>query len=127
MNWRRVAAKTISKTRKVFRFQFHQNERRLTSPCEFRELKRHCPVHVAPERHHEVGDAVELLPAPAIEFGRLPVARRQWIDLVVTSGVPQREPLLPLTAKFREAMSRRSDIRRKLVGHPVGLAEMFGL
>ena len=71
---------------------------------ELRKLPRHGPVYAAPERHHEVGDPVEPLPAPGIKFGRLAVARRQRIDLLVAAGEAQREPFLPLAAKFREAM-----------------------
>jgi hypothetical protein len=56
----------------------------------------------------------------------LPIARRQRVDLVVAAGEAQREPFLPLAAKFREAMGGRAVIRRKLVCNPVGLAEMLG-
>src|SRR5882757_5507052 len=49
-------------------------------------------IHLAPERHYEIGDASQLLPAPQVKFGRLPVARRQRVDLVVAPGVAQREP-----------------------------------
>ena len=64
-------------------------------------------VDLAPERHHEIGDAVEPFPAPCIEFRRLAVARRQRIDFVVASGEAQREPFLALAAEFRQPMRRR--------------------
>ena len=48
-----------------------------------RKMPRDPAVHLAPERHHEIGDAIEPLPAPLVEFRRLAVARRQRIDLVV--------------------------------------------
>ena len=35
------------------------------------------PIHLAPERHHEIGDPVEPFPSPSVEFRRLAVARRQ--------------------------------------------------
>ena len=37
------------------------------------ELKRHRPIHLAPERHHEIGDAVEPFPAPLVEFAGWPL------------------------------------------------------
>src|SRR5882762_10489615 len=57
------------------------------------------PIHLAPERHDQIGDAVETFPAPLIELRRLPVARRQRVDLVVATGVAQREPFLALAAE----------------------------
>src|SRR5882672_8698330 len=75
-------------------------------------------IHLAPERHHEIGDAVQPFPAPQIEFGRLAVTRSQWIDLVDVPGEPQREPFLPLAAEFGEAMRGRTVIGWKLVTHP---------
>src|SRR6478735_5146274 len=80
-------------------------------------------VHLAPERHDQIGDAVETFPAPLIELRRLPVARRQRIDLVVAPGIAQREPFLPLAAEFGETMRGGAVIGRKLVTHPVGFAE----
>src|SRR5436190_6010526 len=93
---------------------------------EFHKMPRHHPVHVAPEWHHEIGDAVEPLPAPGIEFGRLAVAQRQRVDLVVAADEPQREPFLPLAAELGEAMCGRSVIGRKFIFYPIGLAEIFG-
>src|SRR6266849_10673942 len=66
-------------------------------------MLRHRPVDVAPERHHEIGDAVEPLPSPLVEFRRLAVARRQRIDFVVASCETQREPFLPLAAEISPA------------------------
>src|SRR4029078_360404 len=100
------------------------------NPCnlagEFRKCLRHHPVHVAPERHDQVRHAVEPLPAPRSEFGRLAVARRQRVDLVVVAGEAQREPFLPLAAELGEAMRGRSVIGRKFIFYPIGLAEIFG-
>ena len=64
----------------------------------------HGPVHVATERHHEVGDAIKPLPPPLIEFRRLAVACRQRIDFLLDAGEAQCEPFLPLPAKLREPM-----------------------
>src|SRR6478752_4617143 len=64
--------------------------------CKCRERCRYGLVHLAPERHDQIGDAVETFPAPGIELRRLPVARRQRIDLIVAPGIAQREPFLPL-------------------------------
>jgi F-type H+-transporting ATPase subunit epsilon len=72
--------------------------------CEFRENMCHRAVGVAPERHHEIGNAVEPLPSPSVEFRRLAVARRQRIDLIIASCETQREPFLPLAAEFRQAV-----------------------
>ena len=55
-------------------------ENATASARKSREVPRHGPIHVAAERHDEIGDTVEPLPAPGIEFRRLAVARRQWID-----------------------------------------------
>src|SRR3954453_15480538 len=90
---------------------------------KFRKELRHRPVDLAAERYHEVGDAVEPLPAPLIEFRRLPVARGQGIHLVILAGEAQREPFLPLAAEFRQPVRWRSVIRREIVGEPSGLAE----
>ena len=90
-------------------------------------MLRHRPIDLAPERHHEIGDAVEPLPAPCVEFRRLVVARRQRIDLVIAAGEAQREPFLPLAAEFRQPVRRRPVIGRKLVSQPVGLAEIVGV
>src|SRR3954466_7931636 len=59
------------------------------SRCDF-------AIHLAPERHHEIGDMVEPLPAPLVEFRLLSVARRQRIDFAVLAGEAQREPFLAL-------------------------------
>ncbi len=75
-------------------------------PCEFRENLGHRAVDVAPERHHQIGDAVEPLPSPRVEFRRLAVARRQRIDLVITSCETQRKPFLPLAAEGDVMMAR---------------------
>src|SRR5882724_6955416 len=101
-------------------------EEAASSSGKFRETPRHFLIDVAPERHDEVGDAVEPFPAPGIEFGRLAVARRQRVDVVVTSGETQREPFLPLATELGEAV-RRSVIGRKVVSQPAGLAEIIGL
>src|SRR4051794_5990454 len=75
-------------------------------PREFREASGDCAIDLAPERHHEIGDPIEAFPSPCVEFGRLAVARRQRIDLLVASEKAQREPFLPLAAEFREPMRR---------------------
>jgi hypothetical protein len=49
-------------------------------------MLRDASIHVAPERHDEIGDAVEAFPAPGIEFGGLSVAWRQRVDLIVAAG-----------------------------------------
>jgi hypothetical protein len=90
-----------------------------------RKTPRHHPVHFAPERHHEIGDAVEPLPAPGVEFRRLAVTRRQWIDFLFGAGETQREPFLALAAEFREAMRWRPVVRWKLVGVPIGFVEIL--
>src|SRR6185437_14285262 len=68
-------------------------------PGEFRKTCGHRAIDLAPERHHEIGDPIEALPPPCIEFSRLVVARRQRIDLLVASHESQREPFLPLAAE----------------------------
>src|SRR5439155_7769655 len=85
---------------------------------EIRKGLRHRPVHLAPERHHEVGDTVEPFPAPLVEFRRLAVARCQRIDFVVTAGEAQREPFLPLAAVFGHPMRRRTVVWRIFVRYP---------
>src|SRR5664279_1213709 len=72
------------------------------SSRESRKALRHCPIHLAPERHHQIGDAVEPFPSPLIEFRRLAVARRQRVDFVFGARETQREPFLPLAAEFGE-------------------------
>src|SRR5512140_838994 len=63
---------------------------------ECRKTLRYGPIYIAPERHHEIGDAVEPFPSPLVEFRRLAVTRRQRIDFIVAPGKAQREPLLAL-------------------------------
>src|SRR4030081_3207725 len=67
---------------------------------EFCERRGYGPIHLAPERHDEVRDAVETFPRPLIELRRLAIARGQRVDLVVATGVAQREPFLALAAGF---------------------------
>src|SRR5580698_9564069 len=93
---------------------------------EFCELMRHRAVDVAAERHHEFGDAIELFPAPLVEFRRLAVARGEWIDLLLGAGKTQRKPFLPLAAKLRQPVRWSARIGRKLVTQPIGLAEIVG-
>src|SRR3954454_527718 len=87
--------------------------------CKSRERAGDRFIYVAPERDHQIGDAIEPLPAPGIEFRRLAVARRQRIDLVIASGKAQRKPFLPLAAEFGEPVRGRSVIGWKLVGQPI--------
>src|SRR5882762_6073684 len=101
-------------------------EEAVSSSGKFREAPRHFLINAAAERHDQIGDAVEPLPAPGIEFGRLAVARRQRVDLVVAAGEPQREPFLPLAAELGEAMRGRSVIGWNFIFYPIGLAEIFG-
>src|SRR5476651_1349523 len=84
-------------------------------------------IHLAPERHHEVGDAVEPFPSPLVEFGRLTVTWCQRIDFVIGACETQREPFLALAAEFGEPMRRRHGEWRKLVCQPVGFAEIAGI
>src|SRR5215471_3959335 len=72
------------------------------SPRKLRKLPRHLAIDLAPERHDEIGDAVEPLPAPGIELRRLIVARHRRIDFVVAAGKSQCEPCLALPAEFCE-------------------------
>src|SRR5450631_4098715 len=65
---------------------------------------RHGPIHLAPERYHEIGDAIEPLPSPPIELRWLAVARRQRIDFVIAPNKTQREPFLPLAAESGETV-----------------------
>src|SRR5450755_2753937 len=97
------------------------------SSGEFRKSLRHRPIHLAPERHHEVGDAVEPFPSPLVEFGRLTVTWGQRIDFVIGPCETQREPFLSLAAEFGEPMRRRHGEWRKLVCQPVGFAEIAGI
>jgi hypothetical protein len=73
-----------------------------TSSREFCKALRHRPIHLAPERHDEIGDAVESLPSPLVEFRRLAVAWRQGIDFMIGPGETQREPFLTLAAESCE-------------------------
>src|SRR5580692_5790911 len=100
--------------------------RQRRSPRKLREAARHFAIHLAPERHHEIGESVKALPAPGVELGRLAVARRQGIDLALASREAQREPSLPLAAKIPKPMGR-AVIGRKLVRQPIGLAEIAGV
>src|SRR5450432_3123915 len=74
------------------------------SSGKFGKTHRHRPIDLAPERHHEIGGAVEPLPAPLVEFRRLAVAWRQRIDVGVGPGKTQRKPFLALTAEFCQSM-----------------------
>src|SRR6185437_4505430 len=78
------------------------------------------------ERHHEIGDMVEPLPSPSVEFRGLSVARRQRINLIVASGEAEREPFLSLAAEFREPV-RRTMIGREFVSEPISLAKKVGI
>src|SRR6202790_4151754 len=93
---------------------------------KFRKLLRHRPIPLASERPPEIGDPVEPLPAPLVEFRRLAVARRQRIDFVVGSGKAQREPFLALAAEFRQPVRGRDGEWRQFVSQPIGLAEISG-
>src|SRR5262249_471579 len=84
----------------------------------------HLAIDLTAERDDEIGDAVEPLPAPGIEFGRLVVARRRRIDLVVAAGKTQCEPFLALAAESGEPVGRRPAVRPKLVSQPIRLGEM---
>jgi hypothetical protein len=53
---------------------------------KLRELPCHGAIDLAPERHHEIGDAIKAFPSPLIEFRRLAIALTQWIDLLVEAG-----------------------------------------
>src|SRR5579872_4401126 len=90
---------------------------------EPRKFLRHSAINLAAEWHDKIGDAIEALPAPGVELGRLAVALRQRIDLAVIAGEAHREPFLALAAEFGEAMLR-TQILRKFVGEPVGFAEI---
>lgn len=91
---------------------------------EFPKKLGHLPIHVAAERHDEIGDTVEPLPSPLVEFRRLAVAWRERIDLIVASSEAQREPFLPLATEFCQPMRRRPGERWKVVSQPIGLAEI---
>ena len=69
-----------------------------------RKFLRHAPIDLAPERHDDIGDAIEPFPSPLVEFRRLAVANLQRIDLVVGAGETQREPFLALAAESCEPM-----------------------
>ena len=71
---------------------------------EFRKMLRHHSIYVAPERYDQIGDAIEPLPSPLIEFRRLAVARHQRVDFIIASCESQREPFLALAAEFRQPM-----------------------
>src|SRR5579883_2312819 len=103
-----------------------KRERPERSPRKPRKLRRHFPVHIAPERHDQIRDAVEALPAPGIELGRLAVALGAWIDLAVIPGEAQREPFLALAAEMAEPV-RRAEIGWEVVREPVGLGEIAGV
>ena len=71
---------------------------------ELRKGPLDAPIHLSPERHDQIGDAVEPLPSPLVEFRGLTVARCQRIDLVVAPNETQREPFLALAAEFCQPM-----------------------
>src|SRR3954451_6011285 len=83
-----------------------------------RKTPRDFAIHLAPERHHKVGYAIEPLPSPRVEFRLLAVARRQRIDLIILSGKTQREPFLALAAEFCQPVRRRSLVGREIVSEP---------
>src|ERR1700754_2347678 len=93
---------------------------------KLRKRLRHRAIDLAAGRHHEIGDALEPLPAPGVEFRWLAVARRQRIDLALRARETPRKPFLALAAEFGEAMRWRPVIRRELVGHPIDLGQIVG-
>src|SRR5664279_6496633 len=80
---------------------------RIGGNCEFGKMPGHRSIHLAPERHYEIGDVVEPFPSPALEFRRLTVALRQRIDFIIASAETQREPFLALAPEFRKPVRRR--------------------
>src|SRR5579883_639280 len=92
-------------------------------PRKPRKLLRHFAIDLAPERHHQIGNAVEALPAPGVEFGGLAVALGARIDVAVIAGEAQREPFLALATEMAEPV-RRAVIGWEVVDEPVGLAEI---
>ena len=53
---------------------------------ELRKMLRDAAIHLATKRHDEIGNAIEPLPAPGIEFSGLCIARRHRVDLIVAAG-----------------------------------------
>src|ERR1700730_16127190 len=126
-----IASSTIAIAASSRSVRFRSGRTELYYPAkssrEFRKGLRHCSIHLAPDRPHEVGDAVEPFPSPLVEFRRLIVAWCQRIDLVIGPCETQRKPFLALAAEFGEPMRRRYGEWRKLVGQPVGFAEIAGV
>src|SRR5690348_7821801 len=92
-----------------------------------REGARHLTIDLTFERDDEIGESLEPLPAPGVEFRRLAVMRSRDVNFVIRSGETKCKPFLPLAPKFREAMIRRTRIRREFVIEPFGLGEIIGL
>jgi hypothetical protein len=99
---RSLCSRTELRLADCFLSRLRKDEQEAASSGERRKTPRHRPIHIAPEWHHEIGDAVESLPSPLVELRRLAVARRQRIDFRVGARETQREPLLALAAEFCE-------------------------
>src|SRR5579875_3028149 len=93
---------------------------------ELAELSDHPLVSRSLERHDELGQLVYVGPAPGHEFLRVASAGRMHdVDLAVSTGEPQREPLLLLPA-VSAAPGTADQVRRDVVGQPVrDLAEFL--
>src|SRR5580700_1349094 len=73
------------------------------SASDFREtaeFTHHALIHRAFERHHELRDIRQRLPAPGPELGVLRTVRMRHVDLAVRAEKAHGEPLLRLTAIF---------------------------
>ena len=57
----------------------------LRGPRKFRKALCHRAIDLATERHHQIGDVLQALPSPLVEFRRLAVAGGQRIDFGVVA------------------------------------------
>src|SRR6478735_9017652 len=77
---RRVSSISVSPTSKnIARISIGTSSVR--RDCKFGERRGYNFIHLAAERHDQIGDAVEPFPTPLVELRRLSVARRQRVDL----------------------------------------------
>src|SRR5262245_30655066 len=92
---------------------------------QLRELLHHPLVHRPLERHDELRDLLQSLPAPGHEFRLVAASGMRDVDLGLLASEAQREPLLGLAAVF--ALPRLAhEVARDVVAQPLrDLAELL--
>src|SRR5262245_7090819 len=85
---------------------------------KLREFLRHALVHRPLERHHQLGEVGERLPAPLREFRLVAAGRVRDVDLALVAGEAQRVPSLRLSA-ILALPGLADDVARNVVGEPL--------